>query len=115
MDPNPVLDERTKKSFDLVADITRQIITLSTAIIAAVVTFFDKISSASLHSGSLKFVMCGYLISVVCGLFTFMALAGNVARAPIASPYAGNIRAWGALQIVFFLAATAAIIILVGW
>jgi hypothetical protein len=108
------MDERVKKSFDFAADLTRQLITLSTAIIAAVIAFFDKTGSAkNLASWELKAVLGLYLVSVIFGLIMLMALTGNLTRlSKPASIYARNITFFSILQILTFLSATMWIIFL---
>ncbi|MCB1536274.1 MAG: hypothetical protein KDJ44_16545 [Rhodoblastus sp.] len=110
------MDERTKKSFDLAADLTRQVITLATAVIVAVITFFDKISSAaSLNSPMLKWILCIYLFSIVSGLGTFMALTGNVSKSENVSVYNKNIRIWSGAQLLLFIFGTFGIVLLVAF
>jgi hypothetical protein len=108
------MDERVKKAFDFAADLTRQLITLATVIIAAMITFFDKAGSAStLSTWKFKASLGVYLCSIVSGLLALMALTGHLCRGPEAlTPYAGNIRLFSLLQIFLFLIATGWIIFL---
>lgn len=108
------LGEKTKRSFDLAVDIVRQLITLATVIIAAVVTFFDKISQLSEHSEFVKFILCGYLVSILFGIFALLAILGNLSKSEVLSVYNFNIRLFSTLQIIMFLGSTGAIILFVG-
>ncbi len=106
------MDERVKKAFDFAADLTRQLITLSTAIIAAVVTFYDKTGQASLQNSKLSYSLYAYLISIVFGLLALMALTGTLGKDEQPDIYKTNIRLVSGLQIVFFLIATLLIILI---
>jgi len=74
------MDERIKKAFDFSADLTKQLITLATGIIALTVTFkkdfFDNPAAAS-H----LLAYCTWyslLASVGMGILTLSALTGNL-------------------------------------
>jgi hypothetical protein len=108
------------KAFSTVGDLTKQIITLSTGIIALTITFFKDFagsgaSSAARNTMTLAWVL--YTASIVFGLFTMMAVAGNQAsrvnppkkkdgtlkRQPADyTVYLNNVRIPGALQILSF-------------
>lgn len=129
-------DQRITKSFDFAADVTKQLIALSTAIISLCVAFTDKIfssSAAQSHSTTLLIALLGFVLSIILGIFTLMALAGhlgnpkhdtiaqgqsqqedgqraNQLEAPTAqtsqSPiYKGNVRLLSIGQMLFFVAA----------
>lgn len=74
-------DQRITKSFDFAADVTKQLIALSTAIISLCVAFTDKIfssSAAQSHSIILLVALLCFVASIIFGIFTLMALAGHL-------------------------------------
>ena len=74
-------NQRITKSFDFAADITKQLIALSTAIISLCVAFTDKIftsNAAQTHSTILLVALLCFVISIVLGIITLMALAGHL-------------------------------------
>lgn len=81
-------NQRITKSFDFAADVTKQLIALSTAIISLCVAFTDKIFSsdaAQSHSFSLLVSLGLFVLSIIFGIFTLMALAGHLGK-----PTTGN-------------------------
>lgn len=54
------IDERTKKAFDFYADSTKQLITLSTAIIALMITFAKDILKPA--DGYAKFPLISFVV-----------------------------------------------------
>jgi ketosteroid isomerase-like protein len=87
---NEVLTERVKKAFDFAAETTKQLITLSTGIIALTITFTkDLLKSVSPFSKWLLIASwCIYLLSIMAGLATLMALTASLEPKPedVASP-----------------------------
>jgi uncharacterized membrane protein (DUF485 family) len=76
-------DQRIIKSFDFAADVTKQLIALSTAIISLCVAFTDKIfssSAAQSHSTVLLIALLLFVASIIFGIITLMALAGHLGR-----------------------------------
>ena len=74
-------DIRVTKSFDFAADVTKQLIALSTAIISLCVAFTDKIFSsvaAQNHSYCLLLSLGAFVTSIIFGIITLMALAGHL-------------------------------------
>ena len=74
-------EQRITKSFDFAADVTKQLIALSTAIISLCVAFTDKIFSsdaAQSHSITLLTALLCFVASIILGIFTLMALAGHL-------------------------------------
>lgn len=78
------MKENQKKSFDFAADTTKQLITLSTAIITLTVTFSKDIIGIS--GNSPKYLLAwtwGIFIASVCfGILTLMALTGTLQPMP---------------------------------
>lgn len=74
-------DIRVTKSFDFAADVTKQLIALSTAIISLCVAFTDKIFSSDIaqaYSGWLLASLISFVVSIISGILTLMALAGHL-------------------------------------
>ena len=74
-------DIRVTKSFDFAADVTKQLIALSTAIISLCVAFTDKIFSSDIaqaYSGWLLASLISFVFSIISGILTLMALAGHL-------------------------------------
>jgi len=69
-----------QKAFDFAADTTKQLITLSTAIIALTITFSkDIVGAANISNSSSIFWAWGlFITSVILGIWTLMALTGTL-------------------------------------
>lgn len=96
------MTEYQKKSFDFAADLTKQLITLSTSIVTVSLLFGDHFPKQSLLAVS---AWLFYLVSTVFGLWTLMALTGTLA--PLQLPptnfnLKSNVRVPSALQIASF-------------
>lgn len=79
------LEETQKKAFDFAVDLTKQLITLSTAIITLTVTFSKDIIGGIVNSTNrylLLFSWIFFIISILLGLLTLMALTGNLDPIP---------------------------------
>src|SRR5215468_10416340 len=84
-------DIKDRKAFDFAADATKQILTLSTGILALTITFAKDILGAPGHwSRLLGWSWILYLISILCGVWTLLALTGSFSssgqRTPPTSP-----------------------------
>lgn len=132
-------EQRITKSFDFAADVTKQLIALSTAIISLCVAFTDKIFSsdaAQSHSTSLLVSLSLFVFSIVFGILTLMALAGHLGKskngnkgadqqdqteqpiqqaqtAPPSPIYQGNVRILSIGQMLLFVAAIIAAMVYV--
>lgn len=76
-------DELIKKSYDFAADLTKQMITLSTAIITLCVAFTGKLftsESASANSAWLFWALIAFVCSIACGIFALMGFTGQLAK-----------------------------------
>ena len=104
-------NQRISKSFDFAADVTKQLIALSTAIISLCVAFTDKIftsDAAQSHSLSLLVSLGLFVLSIILGILTLMALAGHLGTPTTGegSPiYKGNVRFFSMGQMLIFIAA----------
>jgi len=110
--------------FTSTADLTKQLITLSTGILALSITFIKDIlkSDKSLVTWKLTTSWVVYLLSITSGIWTMMALTGTIFEATCnpalqnnckpdflnqyAFPYGSNISVPLGLQILLFLTAT---------
>ena len=74
------LDDITTKAFDFAQDVTKQVLTLATGIIALTITFFKNFANHAPHTAEILmgWSWVAYLASVVFGLFTLMALTGTL-------------------------------------
>ncbi|PKP11491.1 MAG: hypothetical protein CVU08_12150 [Bacteroidetes bacterium HGW-Bacteroidetes-3] len=74
------MEENVKKAFDFAADATKQLITLSTAIIALTITFSkDIVGAANIgNSFSIFAAWILFIISIVFGILTLLALTGTL-------------------------------------
>lgn len=104
------MTEEMKKAFDFAADLAKQLITLASAIIATIITFFEKSTSSTTSQPSVKALMIPlsiYLLSIIFGVGALMALTGALVKnQAAATPDAMNARAFSGVQIISFLVAT---------
>ncbi|SEC08076.1 hypothetical protein [Terriglobus roseus] len=70
------MEEHEKKAFDFAADLTKQLITLATSIVTFSLAFSDHFPKQSRLARDAWFF---YLISILFGLWTLMALTGTLA------------------------------------
>lgn len=107
--------ERGAKAVEIASDVVKQLLGLSTAILALTITFStDIVPNRSETPTSWLFLGWGvYLASIVFGLWGLMALAGELERSGSRSPsiYQWNVRVPVGLQILAFLVATVMIIV----
>lgn len=97
-----------QRAFDLVTEITKQVLTLAVAVITVSITFSKDFA---LLGSTAKKVLAGswiaFFLAVVFGLMTLMACAGVQERAASRgsepSINESNVRALGAVQLLLFL------------
>jgi hypothetical protein len=105
------LGDAAAKAFDFAQDVTKQVLTLSTGIIALTITFFKDFANHAPHVAEILmgWSWIAYLASVVLGLWTLMALTGTLQ--PLhpgnvrPSIERANVRLPALLQLVCFLIA----------
>jgi hypothetical protein len=104
------MDEAAKKAFDFASETTKQILTLSTGFIALTITF-SKDFVHQVPAMAVTFLAWGwlaFLLSIICGIWTLMALTGSLQPRFKPSPAPGirgsNITRPAAFQILSFLA-----------
>jgi hypothetical protein len=74
------MKENQKKAFDFAADTTKQLITISTAIITLTVTFSKDILGSSINSPKTLLICTWavFILSIICGVLTLMTLTGTL-------------------------------------
>lgn len=116
------MDERRKKAFELATETVKQLITLSTGIIALTITFSKDLLEAVPAAAKpfLTFGWLAYLACVVFGVWALMALTGSLEPQPgngdeevleLPSIRRANVTLPAALQVLSFLAATVLIVV----
>jgi hypothetical protein len=105
-----MMDERIQKAFDFASESCKQLITLSTGILALTITF-TKDLAGDLSSGEetlLTWAWVAYLVSVLFGVWTLHALTGSLASPkdpiPNQKTFELNTRLPSGVQIVTFIA-----------
>jgi hypothetical protein len=102
------MEEHIKRSFDLAAEATKQLITLSTAVLMLTATLFNHLFQASSRAKvCIAVSWVGFLLSIIFGIATLLALTGTLAGGSkpgralsITKP---NVRIMSFTQIGFFL------------
>lgn len=77
------MDKPTEKSFDFAASVSKQLISLSTAVIAIMLTFGKNLVGENIGTDYNCWLIAAwilFLFSTVCGIATLMALAGSLAK-----------------------------------
>lgn len=75
--------ERIKLSFSFAGDVVKQLIALSTAIVTLCVALTDKLFSSEavqIHSIWLLVALGLFVLSILCGLLTMMAMTGTLGK-----------------------------------
>jgi Na+/melibiose symporter-like transporter len=102
-----------KKAFDFASDTTKQLITLSTALIAVSITFKGNFGEGG-NETLLLLCWVSFFLSVIFGIGTLMALTGTLEKSTEEktdendkkvelSIYGTNVKRPTILQIIFFL------------
>lgn len=107
-----------EKAFDFAQESTKQVLTLSTAILTVTIAFQKDIVGGlpKDHAGWLQVAWALYLTSILFGLCTLLNLSGNLERPKDDTPsiYVPSIRFFSGLQLVTFFLGTAATLVF-GW
>jgi hypothetical protein len=103
------MDKNIEKAFDFAQEATKQLIGLATGVIALTITFLTDVAKTA-PAGSKAFLQASwvmYLVSIVFGIVTLLALTGNLERAEQGnvSIYSGAIRIGSSAQILTFAVA----------
>jgi hypothetical protein len=101
------MDNR-EKAFDFALSTTKQVVSLSTGVLALTITFLNDIVSGvgetALFLLTLSWLL--FLISVVAGVLTMMSLTGNLSKSEKndqLSIYEGSIKTFSRVQMTAFL------------
>lgn len=111
--------KREEKAFDFAADVTKQQLTLSTAVITLTITFSNQLLQG-VPSGTRHILLMAwgaYVLSILAGLITLMMLTGTLGLSKSALREAGKkseaisiyrvpVRIFAASQVVLFFVAT---------
>jgi hypothetical protein len=106
-----------EKAFDFAQEATKQVLTLSTAILTLTIAFQRDIVGTSEGAGGwLKVAWACYLLSILGGLCTLLNLSGNLERPPDGEPsiYRPAILVFSLLQLSAFFLGTVATLVF-GW
>jgi len=102
-------EDLRKKAFDFASETTKQLITLSTALIAISITFKGNFNQGG-NETNLLICWISFFISVLFGIWTLMALTGTLEKSSEKgedkvelSIYGKNVKRPSGLQILFFL------------
>ena len=102
------MDEQVKMTFSSASDITKQLITLATGVLALEITFakdvIGKLDSSAKCLIGLSWVLL--LSSVIAGVWTLLALTGSLAKESALtsqSIFNRNVRIPSILQVLLFL------------
>jgi hypothetical protein len=107
------LDPDVLKSFDAVSDLVKQLITLSTAVIALTITFLTGVvrTVPPKASRNLKTAWVLYCLTVLFGIGAMMAIAGTLgSTSATKNIYQPNITWWVGLQVFTFMSGTGLVI-----
>jgi hypothetical protein len=109
------MPDKRSKAFDFAADVAKQFITLSTGILALTITFAKDIGGGPSQGAPLLLGLSWvlYLLSIVAGVWTLMALTGElepVGTAESPSTRRGNVVTPALVQIATFVCATGLVI-----
>jgi hypothetical protein len=98
------MDEKQKKAYDFASETSKQIITLSTAIITVTITFLKDIVKTIPTEDIflLKWAWLAFLLAVLGGIWTLMGLTGSLVSTSM-DQIGSNIRIPASLQVLAFL------------
>ncbi|HEY7452981.1 MAG TPA: hypothetical protein VH683_00360 [Thermoleophilaceae bacterium] len=106
----PELSERTRTAFAFAQEEAKQLITLSTAVIALTITFLSDVTEGG-PNGWLIAAWFLYIVCIVAGVGTLMTLSGNLEKRHYPSVYEKNTTVFGGAQVLSFAAATLLVVI----
>jgi hypothetical protein len=106
---------KTPKALDLAADLVKQVITLSTAVMAFTATFAKQFSPPGKGipsvPGALKYSWIFFIVAIFFGIMMLMTIVGTANRIEASQPSAGtnspNVRLFGGLTMTAFFIALA--------
>lgn len=103
------MSDTPTRAFDLIGEISKQIITLSTGFIALGITFNKDFVASSSGCGKVLLVISWtvFIFAIIFSVLTLMACAGVLGKSDAKTPpdpYSQNLRVLGGVQILLFLA-----------
>ena len=106
------MNPRDEKAFDFALDLTKQLITVATAVIALTISLLTDVAKDASASTAvwLQFAWVLYFLSIACGIFTLMALTGSLADSDAEEPPSineGKVRLFAGAQLFSFFVAVA--------
>ena len=111
------MTEWDEKSFDFASDVTKQLIALATGVVTVTLAFGENVLTLTGSSGRGWLVLAWvfFLLSIVFGVWTLLALTGSMAAKRDGPPsiWAKNVRIPSVLQIFAFALATVATLVFV--
>ena len=117
----PDMTETSKKAFDTITEMTKQLLTLASAILTLTIAFAKDILKPAPSKHAIDLIQWSwglYLLSIVCGILTLGTVAGTLANAAnaqkTANPKQNSIRFFMCLQLVAFGFGTLLIVVF-GW
>jgi hypothetical protein len=98
------MTDEMKKAFEFAGELTKQLITLATAIIGLTITFIkDYLKSATPGSQSFAYwAWYSFLVSIAMGILTLATITGNLSKSQNPTPYATNTTFFSILQFLTF-------------
>jgi hypothetical protein len=110
------VDMRLQKSFDYAIEVTKQLLTLGTAVLALTVTVGVDVGRGR-HDSYLLTAWAAFFISIICGIWTLFALMTEFAPRqghgddPLPSVRSWRVRGPSFVQIVAFAIGTALLVL----
>lgn len=108
-------NDRTKAAFDAARDSSKQVLTLTTAILTLSITFSDKIvglgNLTDADKSTLRWAWAVFGVSMVFGIWTLLALTGSTAENGDESINDLSIRIPAIVQMLAFLAGVALFVV----
>jgi hypothetical protein len=100
-----LLMSANEKAFEFAQEVTKQLLSLSTGVIALTVTFLtDVAGNATANRSLLLAAWILFLVSIAFGILALMAMAGSLSKNREASIYDRNIAIPASIQILTFFA-----------
>ncbi len=110
---------RTKDAFDSARDSSKQVLTLTTAVLTLTITFTDKIVGVeeltSADTARLRTAWAIYGLSVLAGIWTLLALTGSTGATENVTINDRNIKYPAVAQMLTFSGGTLTFIILAAY
>jgi hypothetical protein len=102
------MDEATKLGFEFAKELTFQLITLSTAVVALTITFIKEVLGGLSASAAsrIQVAWACYIVSIIAGIWTAMALTGTLLSESTVKTIEFNVQLPAVIQILAFLLGT---------